>query len=112
MKILNYTPHGVILLSDDNTVIAQYEPHGNAPVRVDSKIKIMKVVDGVKFTTTDFGKVVNLPDARYDGTLYIVSRLVGQALPHRTDLIVPNELVRDDKGIVIGCKSFEMINTY
>lgn len=37
---------------------------------------------------------------------YIVSQLVKNALPHRRDLIVPAEVVRDDTGNIIGCRSF------
>lgn len=37
---------------------------------------------------------------------YIVSMLVKQANPDRTDLLTPNESVRDDKGRIIGCRSF------
>lgn len=39
---------------------------------------------------------------------YIVSRMVANALPNRKDLLVPNELVRDDQGNIIGCRSFEV----
>jgi hypothetical protein len=37
---------------------------------------------------------------------YIVSFMVKSASPGRKDLLVPNELVRNEKGIIIGCKSF------
>ena len=38
-------------------------------------------------------------------TFYIVSQLVKSALPNRSDLLVPAEMVRDEKGMIIGCKS-------
>ena len=38
-------------------------------------------------------------------TFYIVSQLVKSALPNRSDLLVPAEMVRDEKGAIIGCKS-------
>jgi hypothetical protein len=38
-------------------------------------------------------------------TYYIVSQLVKSALPHRFDLLVPAEIVRNSAGIIIGCKS-------
>ena len=38
-------------------------------------------------------------------TFYIVSQLVKSALPNRSDLLVPAEMVRDEKGVILGCKS-------
>ena len=38
-------------------------------------------------------------------TFYIVSQLVKSALPNRSDLLVPAEMVRDEKGAILGCKS-------
>ena len=36
---------------------------------------------------------------------YIVSQIVKSALPNRADLLVPAEVVRDNAGNIIGCKS-------
>ena len=38
-------------------------------------------------------------------TFYIVSQLVKSALPNRSDLLVPAEMVRDEKGAILGCRS-------
>lgn len=56
----------------------------------------------VKISTSKFGKVEGLPDPQ-PGVLFIVSRLVLQACPERTDLVAPGDLVRDENGNVIGC---------
>ena len=61
-------------------------------------------VEGLTLARTEFGEPVNLP-APVPGTLIIVSQLVQSALPERTDLVVPAELVRDGMGRVIGCAS-------
>jgi hypothetical protein len=37
---------------------------------------------------------------------YLVSQPVKSALPSRKDLLVPAEVVRDEKGNIIGCRSF------
>lgn len=42
---------------------------------------------------------------RLSSTLYIVSRLVADVLRERDDFVFPYDLVRDDKGVVIGCTS-------
>ena len=38
-------------------------------------------------------------------TYYIVSQLVKNALFSRKDLLVPAEVVRDEQGVILGCKS-------
>ena len=37
--------------------------------------------------------------------MLIVSRLVVDALPHRFDLVAPDDLFRDDAGNVVGAQS-------
>src|SRR4030042_444641 len=62
--------------------------------------------NGISIPTsrTEFGDVVGLsPQA--DGVYYIVSQLVKSTLPDRTDLLVPAELVRDERGNIVGCGS-------
>lgn len=41
-----------------------------------------------------------------EDTYYLVSQLVKSALPSRKDLLAPDEVVRDEKGNIIGCRSF------
>jgi len=52
---------------------------------------------GVPLTRTTYGEVV-------EGTLYVVSGLVRAAVPERTDVASPGELVRDALGVVTGCR--------
>jgi hypothetical protein len=53
-----------------------------------------------------WGEVEGLPEAEPD-TLLLVSRIVADAgkAQGRTDLVVPHDIMRDDKGVIIGCKS-------
>lgn len=60
--------------------------------------------EGVALVTKDFGDVSDLPDP-VEGTVYIVSMKVRQALPHRHDLASPGDLTRDDKGQITGAKN-------
>jgi hypothetical protein len=62
-------------------------------------------VDGIDLSRATFGAVDNVPEIVH-GTYYIVSMLVRSALSYRYDLVSPGELVRDEKGNVIGCKGF------
>lgn len=60
---------------------------------------------GIDIKRTIFGKVVGLPTTN-EGTFFVVSRLVMAACPSREDLVAPNDLVRDEQGRIIGCRSF------
>lgn len=87
MKIINLTPHTITIIDDNGNVVGSYESAGLA--RVDS---------------LPLGDVVGLPEPE-DGTVYVVSVLVAERLPHRTDLRVPGGQVRDGDGRIIGCRS-------
>ncbi len=48
------------------------------------------------------GQVENLNPI--EGVGYIVSLAVAQAARDRKDLFVPDDLVRDEKGVIVGCR--------
>ena len=103
-KIINLTPHNVDIVCDNGNVIT-YNPSGIIARCSQNTIKIGDV-NGIPLTQTSFGVVVDLPQPQKD-TIFIVSRLVLNACKGvRDDLIVPNDIVRDDQGNIIGCKSF------
>lgn len=103
-KIINLTPHKVTIVNDDNTIKAEFESQGIA--RCSQQTTLVGNVSGINITSTVFGDVTDLPDEK-PNTFFIVSRLVLNACKGiRSDLLVPNEVVRDDNGNIIGCKSF------
>lgn len=102
-KLLNYTPHPIHVVGEDNQVIKTIESTGLIRLKA-STVDAGFEVNGVKITTTDFGEPEGLPEFE-EGVFYIVSQLVKSALPQRRDLLVPAEVVRDDKGNILGCKS-------
>ena len=103
VKIVNMTPHTVNMVSEDGTKIADFVSEGE--IRLTQESKQIGTINGVPLTQTFFGDVQGLPEEK-EGTFYIVSRLVLTACPNRKDLLVPNDIVRDSQGRVIGCKSF------
>ena len=104
-KIINLTPHSVSIVNPEGKIIKVFEVSGQI-ARCSQSTKIVGNIDGIPLTQTTFGDVVNLPQPQKD-TVFIVSRLVLNACKGvRDDLIVPNDLVRDDKGNIIGCNSF------
>ena len=102
--IVNKTPHAVNIINEDNKLVRTYEK-GDSQIRLAVKIvQDEPLVDGTPTSRTNFGEPEGLPDFQ-EGIFYIVSQLVKSALPERTDLLVPAELVRDGNGSIIGCKS-------
>lgn len=66
----------------------------------DGGMTIHVPVVGIKF-----GRVDGLPEP-VPGTVYVVSRMIVDALPARSDLVAPHDVVRDGAGRIIGCRGF------
>jgi hypothetical protein len=104
MTVVNKTPHAVHIVDENGQVVRTYEK-GEGQIRLAVKtVQDSPLADGTPTSITSFGEPEGLPDFK-EGTFYIVSQLVKSALPERTDLLVPAEVVRDEKGNIVGCKS-------
>ena len=53
------------------------------------------------------GQVIGLPE-KQNGVFIIVSRIICAACPDRSDLVIVDQTVRNDKGQIVGCKSFSI----
>lgn len=113
--IRNYTPHTVHLHTDlgvsslrsdgiarcseveTRTEIVQWDPHGDGGMQL-----------SVPLVTKSWGEVSGLPEPSR-GTLYIVSSVVQAALPNRTDLVSPHDIMRDADGVVVGCRALARV---
>lgn len=101
-NVINCTPHSINLIAQDGSITTL--PKGEVVPRLAQSTKKVDVINGVTITETQFGETQDLPDET-PGTFLIVSRLILAANPKRKDLLVPNELVRNDEGHIVGCKS-------
>lgn len=101
-RIINLTPHAVNICNTSGEVVQTFNPEGL--VRLKAITLAAGEIAGITITKTQFGQPEGLPGFMV-GRYYIVSQLVKSALPQRTDLLVPAEVVRDSDGIIIGCKS-------
>ncbi len=101
-QIKNFTPHPISICNNAGEVVRVFQPEGL--VRLRAVTVPAGEIDGILVTRTEFGQPEGLPDFK-EGTFYIVSQLVKSALPSRSDLLVPAEVVRDEKGSIIGCRS-------
>jgi hypothetical protein len=110
MPVVNLTPHEinihVELGSAHLSRTLTLAPSGIVPrVGVSSRPIGHVLVEGVEVpvTATSYGTVSDLPGP-VPGTVYVVSRVVAEACPDRSDLLIPGEAVRDQGGRVIGCR--------
>lgn len=97
MSIINLTPHAIHI--GERTFQAS-----GAVARCTETTRTETWYYGIELVVKEYGAVTDLPDD--DGeTLYIVSMMVRQALPHRHDLASPGDLVRDADGKIVGAKN-------
>ena len=104
MKLKNFTPHNVVIVINATKIVIPSD--GIARVTETKTVTPSIDVDGVIIETfkSSFGEVENLPPQE-DGVMVIVSAMAASAAKDRNDLLVPGELVRDNDGNIIGCKS-------
>jgi len=109
--IKNFTPHQVRIVDAEGNVLATFPSLGTLRVKSNQKLvghatyNDQEEMQGIPVFATEFGGIDNLPPKQKD-TVYIVSRIVKNACSDRHDFVVPNELVRNQDGQIIGCQSF------
>lgn len=96
-ELINLTPHSIKVIGHEEI------PASGLVARVSMKTEPDGVIAGFPTSYTEYGEVENLPEI--EGVSFIVSKMIRDACPDRADIFYPAELVRDDKGNIIGCKS-------
>ena len=96
MQIINTTTHEVSILDDTGLVVARYPP-SRRPIRITYRLD--------SIGTITVRRMRSLPRQQPE-TYYIVSAIVAQAYPERTDFLTVGGIVRDRKGRTIGCTKF------
>lgn len=107
MKFINLTPHDITIVNENGEVVKTITASGTI-ARLKTETITTGYLDDIPVTKTVFGKVENLPSPQ-ENTVFIVSSLIAQAVPERTDIFIPNESVRNDKGRIVGCRSLGKI---
>lgn len=107
VKFINLTPHDVnLILPDESTMTIQAS---GSVARVGSHVEQVETIGIIPIVKTVFDTVVtDLPDPQ-DGVIYLTSTLVAQAVPDRTDVLVPADLRRDEAGRIIGCGALQRL---
>lgn len=110
MYVINLTPHAINLTSGSE--VREVPPSGMV-ARVSMTRETVGAVEVDGITVPIFraipGEVSDLPPPR-QGMVFIVSRLVAEACRERDDLLVPDELVRDEEGRVIGARALARVS--
>jgi hypothetical protein len=116
--LVNLTPHPVMFFGDEGPECA-VEPSGvvarvSENSQVSGSLTIRNQLNGhdveVEVVNVMTSGVEGLSDS-VAGTLYIVSRIVAEACPHRSDLVFPVDLVRREDGSIVGCKRLGRLAT-
>ena len=103
MKFINLTAHTI------NEVITglQIKPSGIV-ARVAQVTDTVAMHNGTPIYSTEFGDLLGLPEPR-EGIVYIVSAMALNGVPaHRTDVVSPGNLKRDEAGQPVGCVGFRV----
>ncbi len=101
-SLLNLTPHAITLHRADGVVLTL--PPETTPARVTELTSPFGTIGGVPLVRVAPAYTDALPEPRI-GTFLIVSTPVAIANPHRPDLVVPHDFVRDDTGRILGCRA-------
>ncbi|MEU5524511.1 hypothetical protein ABZ759_28600 [Streptomyces sp. NPDC047860] len=107
--LVNLTPHHIRVLGDNDTLLCALPPT-HTPARCHEttqpagELRLGSEKKALPLVRLRLGDVTGLPEPSA-GTWHIVSRLVADALPQRTDLLVPHDVVRDSEGQITGCRA-------
>lgn len=108
MRIINLTPHAIGLATEDGVVtIPASGTVARVAVSVSPAGEIETDYGRVPLVRLTYGDPVGLPDPQ-DGVVYIVSKVVADALPDRPDLVYPDtspeSAIRNDAGQIVAVR--------
>ena len=101
-NFINLTPHDITILVNGEKRIF---PASGQVLRLAEIRGEPRWVDGVPIVKKEFRIGGHLPPEQ-DDTLYIVSLVVKQAYPNRTDFICADDLIRNERGEIVAARGF------
>lgn len=114
-EIVNLTDHTVDIGG------VSWPPSGRSPrlqfqPSKEVKVPVITPEDEVRWVSMTTNRRVigcspSLPPEK-NGVLLVVPRVVAEHFPDRRDLIVPDRLVRNSRGMVVGCSAFGAPNGF
>jgi hypothetical protein len=107
VNFVNLCPHDINIYTNDGQLIMRLTRNSNAPRLVERRI-IYGEISGIKVNNVRLTlDGVDLPPY-IPKTYYIVSRVLAE-YARRSDFLIPDELIRDEQGRIIGCTSFAVV---
>ena len=107
--LVNLTPHDINIKMSDEEGFFTIAPSGVvARCKTEYNTVAQVVAGGDTFNIREryFNEPQDLPEPK-EGTLYIVSRIVAEAMSGvRNDLLMVDGVIRDENGRPIGCEAF------
>jgi hypothetical protein len=110
VRLVNLTAHPVVLLAEDGAEL-QLPPSGMVARRPVQRVPLTTIVwagHPVTISAVSLGEAVGLP-APARGVVFVVSRLVAEAVPKREDLVIPDQVVRNAAGHAVACRGFTRV---
>lgn len=108
-KLINLTPHPIVLMDTNGQVVETIESTGFA--RAKQENTSIGSVNGFPLSQVRFGEPEGMP-APQDGVLFVVSQITANALKDQgrtEDILIVDQAVRDDQGRIIGCRGFAKV---
>lgn len=107
--LVNLTPHDITIQMADSRRSFTIAPSGvvaRCKTEYDTVAQVVAGGDSFNIRERYFNEPQDLPDPQ-EGTLYIVSRIVAEAMAGvRNDLLMVDGTIRDPNGRIIGCEAF------
>ena len=110
MEIVNLTYHDVtIILPNGNTLII---PRSNGTViRCNIPMEPDEPINGIPISIKRTDKISTILPQSEEGKMYLVSSMVLDACPNRTDLLAPNtskdSVIRNEYGRIIAVRGLQ-----
>jgi hypothetical protein len=119
VTIHNMTPHPITIMDDDTSVI-EVIPCSGWELRLSAQTEAVAFFGQIPITKTAFGPLLAVKNKSFDGQAnpwgnvnlstdrFVVSQMVKNSFKDsilHDILLVPAEVVRDENGNIIGCKS-------
>lgn len=106
IELVNLTPHPIKIQLSDGSLISIGS--NSDPVRIEEEKVLVGMLDRIPIWRKKYTKV-NYSLPKENGKYYIVSMPVAQALK-RDDLLIVNDVIRDEEGNVMYARSLAMVD--
>lgn len=106
MKFRNFTPHEINIHCENGTIVTI---PSEGCIHAKQSFVMSETFNGIEVATYAYGEPEGVPETLEDDTFYIVSKIALDACNqygiNTHNFLMVGEVVRDDDGKIIGCKT-------